>query len=798
MTSISKDKKTESDLEARIHAVLLKVFPWLNEASITHQNQFSMKFGHAKVTVDGKDIKSKSGRLDILINYEGKPLVVLELKREGLSLTEDDYKQGLSYARMIEAMPPLVVVTNGVNTKVFRSYDGIELSDDVLEESYFLEVISTVGVVATKDLKDAINTLMGTNDGFWKNALIRTTEGVIADLEGDLSDMLQPFAKKLLIHRKATSEIEALLKKGKKMVILEGPPLSGKSSVLREISINSITKNDSAVLFIEADSTNHGLFQNIASSFTKELGWNVNEDDIRNWLSNISKSKTESRVVIAIDGVRLGQDKIRKDIDELVSKVYGSTIQLLITLDDSVTNKWILSSNQRKKTAIGRVSETVSLSSLDEDEFKHALKELSTHHVAFMRGSEFTKEYRLPWMLRYLVADIAESVEYIDESKYAVIPSIIGLELFDFAEKQLQSDIKLLSSFSLLAKCIITDVTNTGRSISLRLESMSTFVVQRKTIYKYFDYSEITTLEEDGYLKWTGLDSNSNEIVVVPRLPELVAYSIAIKLSSKFSEKYKKNPESAVQWIIGICSNLPMGEVIGAKAILESAINFDGISLDVINHMLKVKPKKTDIKAGTKAVMHYPGSGLINLEFTVDGNIMASARGKEPALIEIDECEKAQFQTMDGIESWLILSHMCSNKLMMRNDSNNTSIDIVPSLLLEIASCPFVLRRPSSNFLDEIIQTIEVPNYGEIVCNVNGVIEPVTSSLMKIIDNMDTDDADFMVNEAVNRNSLALLYRFDIALGQLSHVSDKVKAEWAVNIRETKINSAIKKNASLH
>jgi type I site-specific restriction endonuclease len=52
-----------------------------------------------------------------------KPLAVLEVKRPGLELTDSDGAQGLSYARQMEPMPPLLVITNGATTWHFDGRD---------------------------------------------------------------------------------------------------------------------------------------------------------------------------------------------------------------------------------------------------------------------------------------------------------------------------------------------------------------------------------------------------------------------------------------------------------------------------------------------------------------------------------------------------------------------------------------------------------------------------------------------------------------------------------------------------
>ena len=118
---------TESDLEARIHGTVARVFPWLGSGALRHQLRFSMKFGRGNVEVDGRTVSRAEGRLDIFVSDGDAPLAVLELKREDASLTAADDQQGLSSARMLRPSPPLVIVTNGRETRLLASHDGSPL-----------------------------------------------------------------------------------------------------------------------------------------------------------------------------------------------------------------------------------------------------------------------------------------------------------------------------------------------------------------------------------------------------------------------------------------------------------------------------------------------------------------------------------------------------------------------------------------------------------------------------------------------------------------------------------------------
>src|SRR5438477_824839 len=100
---------TEADLEAEIHRALRAQFPWIAAKDLRHQTKFSLRMGRSTVEVDGASVSRAEARADVIVYASGKALCVLELKREGKPITEDDIDQGLSYARMLHPQVPLVV-----------------------------------------------------------------------------------------------------------------------------------------------------------------------------------------------------------------------------------------------------------------------------------------------------------------------------------------------------------------------------------------------------------------------------------------------------------------------------------------------------------------------------------------------------------------------------------------------------------------------------------------------------------------------------------------------------------------
>ena len=135
---------TEADLEASIHHAVAQAFPWLARGSIRHQTRFAFSFGRKKIEVDGAEVSRAESRSDIILYNGERPLAVLELKRAGVPLTADDDAQGLSYARVLNPSPPLVVVTNGNDLHIVETHGGKKWAATVPTEQEFQALVANV------------------------------------------------------------------------------------------------------------------------------------------------------------------------------------------------------------------------------------------------------------------------------------------------------------------------------------------------------------------------------------------------------------------------------------------------------------------------------------------------------------------------------------------------------------------------------------------------------------------------------------------------------------------------------
>jgi hypothetical protein len=760
---------TEADLEAEIHGVIRKAFPWLPAEAIRHQTKFSFTFGHATIEVDGvKDLQAE-GRTDILVRWNEIPLAILELKRKGVVLTSSDVDQGLSYASVIRPRFPLVVVSNGDETRIFESYSGNLWQPATSSEAEFSELVAATAQAATTDVKNAVSTLMGSRSTVWMQAIRAASEGAIEELTGRWDEPMQPFVRNYLFPRKASAITEAELTQGRQFVLIEGAPLVGKSSLMREMVHRTVTSPDFAVLFLVADE-GAGIFQAIADILSTSLSWPVTADEARTWLRSVSRANGPS-LVLAVDGVGPEHVRLRRELEDLSSSVFGSQLRLLVTVDDAVTTTLIEHPRGRQASTLGRrIDGRIELAPLDDDEFELAAQTLWEHRMAIMHGGHSSAELRVPWILRALGGRYApEPGEQPD--KAAVLPSQLSLGLIAHARERF-NDEDLRRQFREIAKAVLQDTEEKDRPIALLLESMATFVVRRRTLLQFLALSEIESLLRMGYLK-PSLHA-SGEAVLFVRLPELLASEASIVLASGLVERGRADPAKTALEMVSVTSRLPLGDIVAAHAFVDAIQGSTGVPLDVVAELVRMAPKRTPIKPGMRAAMHVPGVGMMEMTFQADGSFVGELKGQSHTFAA--DPGEGLGELIEESHAWLILSHLAGQRIGIARGSGTERIDL--ALLGEVGRCPHALRRPDSIVEGRGVLTHSIAGYGEVVCHKAGIVEPITFSLFRRVSEEGPDIEDW-IRGVVSDGSLAMLARLDIALRETAKLADDIRRPWA-------------------
>jgi hypothetical protein len=778
MTSKTLTKgPTEADLEAEIHAALRKTFPWLPVGALRHQLRFSFTIGRATIEIDGTATTAE-GRTDILVYAHAKPLAVFELKRRGLALTLDDEAQGLSYAKVLTPSFPLVVVTNGDETRILAAYSGEAWEPDTPSEGEFAKLLAAAGRAATADVKQAVSTLMGSSPAVWMQAVRAASQAHIEEMSGEWDNPLFPFVRGFLFPRKAVMAADRFLREGHRLLLIEGAPLAGKSSALRELVLRTLKTMDMAVLFVAADE-GRGITQCIADLLASALSWPVTADEARHWLRQLSHASGPA-LVLAVDGVGPDHDAIRRELEDFSSGTFGPQLRLVVTADDAVAKRLIEHPNGRQMSALGRrVDCRIAFGLLDDDEFKQAANALWDRRMGLQHGASSALEMRVPWILRALGGRYAPGPDDPPD-RAVVLPAQLSLDLIGHARARFADD-ELRRQFGEIAQAVLNDAEDASLPLALKLEAMATFVVRRATLLRYLDRAEIEGLLLRGLIK--PAIHESREPVLFVRLPELLASEASLVLGKALMEKAQADAEEGGRWLVSVTSRIPLGDIIAACAFADAVEGTRGVPLGVVHALAGRPPTWKPITPGMRAVMHVPDVGMMEVTFEKDGSFTAEINGKRQR-IEADSDEPPGM--IGDYHPWLILSHLAGQRIVYGTDATRLDLE----LLGLVGSCEHVLRRPDRFLEGGGIPTHDVAGYGEVVCHAAGIVEPITFSLFKML-SREGPDQDAWIERALAQESLGLLARIDIALRETAKLLDPVKRPWAERILRDRIAPAL-------
>jgi hypothetical protein len=769
--SITTTHPPEAQLEARINATLTRVFAGVTE--LRHQLRFKLRVGRSVLNTGVADYVE--GRADIMVYQGDIALAVLELKREGLTLTKDDEEQGRSYALLAQA--PLLVITNGVDTKIFQTHDMALLAGTTIDATEIARRFEAAAISAQAGTSSAISKLLGTD--LASPAVAALTAIEIEELTGDWAAG-ERFVRDFLVPRRVTREVKAALRDGQhKVVLVSGPPLSGKSSVLREVALNSA--NDPwDVLYIEGSSCSEGLFRRLANALAVQFAWPASTDESRVWLRQLA-SRSKRILVLCLDAVPLASSRLLSEIDELLTSSFGDQLRIVIAVDENDVDQLVLKPNGRERTRIGRRSTSVKVGNYDDEEFKAARTKLGALGGGLVHGAQYASELRAPWVLR---AAASTRMKGVPAGETVVLPPLLGPEMFAVAEDRFANLGQLKDDFRRLASAYLDDL-NTKRHHGDVLASMYLFSIRQEVVREHLERDAIRELLQSGLLRRD--KAYSGDVVYVVRVPELFGQELASRLSTLLLKRVRRSADDAAKWLISNCSKLPLGDAIGAHAISTALIGMGGsLYIDLVNGLLKHPPRRERLAPGSRVVTLLPSVGLVDVELGNDGTmtIRQPSTGAQPLKFEIGENEiLTAVSSMDG---WLILSQMREFRLAFV-DENEELLNFAVPLLLELGTCSEILRRSGKNLEEFHSHSIDG---GEISCFKNGIAEPVTWAISELlVHEIPGVNRQAWVQQAAGSGSAPLVNRLGQALTHISKLQHM--SEWAQDMLETYYTPAL-------
>ncbi|MBQ4762102.1 hypothetical protein F9U43_05085 [Pectobacterium versatile] len=773
-------EETEADLEARIHAAINTAFPSLPCGTIKHQIKFSFKFGRQTLVVDNGKSRAEA-KLDILLEHNGTPLAVMELKRPGVVLSTEDGAQGLSYARLVQPPAPLVVVTNGTEVTFLETATGTPWQPETPSEESFKKLITQASRVAKADIRYAVNTLMGTSPEVWMQAVRHVSSSLINELTASKDEPARPFNNDFLIPRSATNELWLNLIAGKRLLVLEGPPLSGKSNVLRELCQRTEYNNTIATLYVEAGS-GRGALQTLADAISHSLDWPVSPTEAREWLIRVSQHE-DTRLVLAFDGMQATDETTIREIEDFSSATFGSSLSVVIAMDEPAAQSILASPNQRSQSPLGRRAKTVYVGYLGDNEFKLAQSLLGKHRVYLMKGADMAPEYRDAWVLRAVWNTAQTQLADKAENQALYSPSLLGLQLFELVRERFFGNHELRRRFRSLARSMLTDAQDSTRPYELVLQQIEMGIIRREAANAELGSDDLQWLITHGYVR-PGMDEVAGATILV-RLPELLASEMAYALADELTAHVKVGLDEAAAWIAGAASNLPLGEVVAAQAIIDTAKRSTGLPIGLISALLKTQPERETLSVGSRYTMMHPNGIMIDVEIKSNTKGIIVLDGEQHEIDLDDE----DLVTYKNIYPWLILSHIASIPFEIQDEHGSTRKD--PNLLLQIGTSPLPLRGNRGPQSLRMIPTIDMPEGVSVVDSDAGIIEPITLGILNYLSSTEAQ-ADDWITAATSLNSISLFSRVSTALWILAEFDTHERSDWAKTKLQTIVHPKLR------
>jgi hypothetical protein len=200
MTSPVTDQ-TEAELQSRFETAIRTVLPLLS-VEFKLERFLHLKLGHHEIGTDGfKPLDAVRGRYDMLLVSGGQPLLLIELKAPDVTITEDDVRQALSYARLHPTPVPLVLVTNGSTGELRRGYDGAKLDPSDVGQERLANVLAKSAALAVETAADAVRTLLSSSRETWTQILGKWSDEAIDERTGNASDCRRPIVREFTIRR---------------------------------------------------------------------------------------------------------------------------------------------------------------------------------------------------------------------------------------------------------------------------------------------------------------------------------------------------------------------------------------------------------------------------------------------------------------------------------------------------------------------------------------------------------------------------------------------------------------------
>jgi hypothetical protein len=754
----------EATLEARLHAILEKIFPTFRQMNVVHQESFSIRFGHHAVKVDLKDPSNWPNRaiFDMLLTSGDLNIMLVELKREGHEITSDDIEQGLSYGRLINPMPPLVLISNGTDNRLFNTYTKEKIDLSEIDLAYIQQRIDTNFQMSTRDFRNTVEFLLNRQPDLIGKVFRGISKKNFDRQTGTLSELDKAIAPTFQIGRRMVRRLHRQTTENPGLLGIVGPAFSGKTCILYQYFRNYGYQRDTYVLYVDLRDWNYSLYQQLANAFGRETKGAVRKEQIRDWIADLLSNPDESRLVILLDNLQRSiNNNLTEEITELIQQFEGSRHSIIYTLDEQKFADLSHIEGRNYQSLIGQLTKIFLLTELSNREFKKVNHYLyKAGRVVFAPGAHDTNEFREPRVLRSLAA--AAQIDEIEPGQAGKINSIPDFNMYRALAKNVIFTNDMRELYKKMAITFVLDKQVRDNVSAFKLLANSLLVVSTLVFKKQFKNKEYEKLIGSGivvertYIK--------DFPALIPKFQELIIlYAVDFLFTLLQSDASTKTEEQLFDLYLSYVSDIPAGDIVGAELL--NRIGYDlgpDLFTYFIRRLLEIKPESTAIAPGTTVGTFSERAGMIVIDFP-DGYEEGSSTG--------------------SIVGYGILAQLVYPPLQGEDSNGERSFEATIELLYQLGSSAELNHHHGFGSVDRMhrITRETIPGWGEVLSLGNGIIETITQSMMRTFQYM-PDLIDELLERAIANNSKPLLWRlFTVFSLSLRITDDDLTKRAAIN-----------------
>lgn len=554
-----------------------------NEYELEFENTFNIQLGRGIYNVKNEEVSEASGRLDILCKIDGRNLFIIEMKAEGVEITDKDRKQALSYARLIEPMAAYAIVSNA---KVNYLYDTItgkrvdKTNENIVNGDFELELDEELSSLRFEGLKYFIGYSFSNLIAFCKlnNEVI---------LDKFCSKNSYEFNKKtefkyipeLYVKRECVEEkfVEFIEQSEKKVFAVIGESGAGKTNILCHISQELLGE---PFLFFSGSIMGKSLLDEIINDFNIIFSSEESKISLLKKISIIlGLHKKEITIIIdAIDEWE-AEDKVSQ-LNQLVKYISNLNIKICISCKTLMWIDFKIKNGVDTYIKDNIFFETPILEGFSEKEFDEAIDKYCSFFQTNIENKTHLHNMENPFSLR-----VASEVANLDNQpldncfdSIETIKKYISLKLDKFNNKNLANRfLKIIAECTLDQNKILVreDDIRSYSQLSIT-EEIPEELFAFNFLYKYVDESGNVNI---GFY-FSGIRDYLIAIVILS-LNKLNSYEKQEKIMSVLSSYIGEN---AVIYFFKI------GREIDKEDCLKAIIEYDKkYTKDILIKLLSLK-----------------------------------------------------------------------------------------------------------------------------------------------------------------------------------------------------------------